>query len=128
MIDHDATISLMHTSVYIMIEDHYKTCILPAALNLWTADGSPMSSMGKATLHLWIADFKFLHTFVICDKLPDMDFLFGHRPTKLYSLFYCWDFDRYLCIQREGLFSNKYQKKEGPTQYSTSQIYTEESP
>ena len=60
-----------------MIEDCYKTCILPAAVNLQTADGSPMSSMGKATLHLWTADFIFSCTFVICDRLPDADFLFG---------------------------------------------------
>ena len=65
-----------------MIEDHYKTYILPASLNLQTADGSHMSSMAKATHHLQIADFKFLHTFVICDKLPNADFHFWHRPTK----------------------------------------------
>ena len=47
LIDSGATISLMCTSVYNMIEDHYKTCILPAALNLWTAEGSLLSFMGK---------------------------------------------------------------------------------
>ena len=76
LIDSGAMISLMCTSVYNMIEDHYKTCILPAALYLWTADRSPMSSMGKPTLHLWKADFNFIHTFVICDKVPDADFLY----------------------------------------------------
>ena len=64
-----------------MIEDHYKTCILPAALNLQTADGSLMSSMEKAILHLQIADFKSLHTSVICDKLPEA--VFCYRPIKI---------------------------------------------
>ena len=60
-----------------MIEDCHKTSTLSTALNLQTAAWSPMSSMGNAPLHLQIADFKFSHTFVICDKLPDADFLFG---------------------------------------------------
>ena len=40
-----ATVSLMHTSVYNMIENYYKTNILPTAICLSTADGSPMASM-----------------------------------------------------------------------------------
>ena len=51
LIDSGATISLICKSVYNLMEDHYKTYILPAAFNLWTADGSSMSSMGKASLH-----------------------------------------------------------------------------
>ena len=89
LIDSGATISLMCTNVYNMIEDHYKTCILPVAVNLWKGDGSPMSSTGKATLHLQIADFKVWRTFVICDKLPEADFLFGIDLQKWYSLSYC---------------------------------------
>ena len=68
LIDSGATIALMCTNVYNMIEDCYNTCIMPAVLNLWTADGSPMSSMGKANCHIQRADLKFLHTYVICDK------------------------------------------------------------
>ena len=34
LIDSAVAISLMHTSVYNMIEDHYKTSILPAVVNL----------------------------------------------------------------------------------------------
>ena len=48
----------MHTMVYNMVEHHYKTSVLPIAIHLKTADGSPMSLMGKASLHLCIADFK----------------------------------------------------------------------
>ena len=35
-----------------MIGDYYKASIQPAEIQLSTADGSPMSSMGKVTLHL----------------------------------------------------------------------------
>ena len=77
LIDSGATIYLMCTNVYNMIEDCYNTCILPAAVNLHTADRSPMSATGKATLHLQIADLKFSYTFVICDRLPKADFIFG---------------------------------------------------
>ena len=122
-----AAISLMDTSMYSMIEDHYKTLILSATLNLWTADGSPMSSMGKATLHLWIEDFKFSHTFVICDKLPEADFLFRIDIQQLYSLSYCWDSDRHLFIQREGSFLTYTRNKED-LHNSTSQIYAEDYP
>ena len=74
--DSGAALSLVHTSIYSMIEDHYKTKIVPAAVNLNAADGSAMCSLGKATLHLHIAKCKFSHTFVICDKLPDTDIVY----------------------------------------------------
>ena len=47
LIDPGYAISLMCTNVYNMIEDHYKTCLLPAALTIQTADESPMSPIGK---------------------------------------------------------------------------------
>ena len=50
--DSGAVISLMCMNVYNMIEDHYKTSVLPAAIDLKTVDGSPMSLLGKATIHL----------------------------------------------------------------------------
>ena len=58
---------MVHTCVYNMIEDHYKTKILPAVVHLRTADISSMSSLGEATLLIHIANFKFSHTFIICD-------------------------------------------------------------
>ena len=91
LIDSGAALSLAHTSAYNMIEDHYKTKILPAAVHLKTADGSSMSSLGKAALLLHTANFKFSHIFVICDKLPDTDILFGIDIQKRYSLSYSWD-------------------------------------
>ena len=56
LIHSEAAISLAHTSVYYVIEDHYKTKILPAVVHLKPADGSSMSSLGKATLHLCITN------------------------------------------------------------------------
>ena len=38
LIDSGAALSLAHTSVYNMIEDYYKTKILPAAVHLKTVD------------------------------------------------------------------------------------------
>ena len=87
-----------------MIEDHYKTKILPAGAHLKTADRSAMSSLGKATLHLHIANFKFSHKFIICDKPPDKDILFDIDIQKRYSQSYSWDVDKQLFIQRESSF------------------------
>ena len=41
------------------------------------ADGSPMTTLGITALHLRIADFKFTHNFIIFDRLPDTEILFG---------------------------------------------------
>ena len=51
------------------------TAIQATSLQLNTADGSP--ALGIATLQLQTADFKFSHNFIICDKLPDTELLFG---------------------------------------------------
>ena len=87
-----------------MIEDHYEASIMPTAIHLRTADGSPMSLIGKSTLLLWIADFKFSHTLIFCNRSPETDFLFDIDLEKQCSLSYCWDSNKYLFIQREGSF------------------------
>ena len=102
--DSGAALSLANTGVYNMIGDHYKTKILPAAVHVKRADGSSMAPLGKATLHLHIANFKFSHTFIICDRLPETDILFVIDIQKRYSLSYSWDSDKQLFIQMEGLF------------------------
>ena len=104
LIDSRVALSLVCTSVYNMIEDCYETKILPAAVHLETDVGSSMSSLGKATIHLCIAKFKFSHTFIICDNLLDTDIIFGIDIQKGYSLSYSWDSDKQLFIQREGSF------------------------
>ena len=95
MFDSKAVLSLAHTSIYNMIKDHYKTKLLPAAVHLKTADGSAMCSLGKATLHFHTYNFKFFHTFIIWDKVPDTDILFATDIQKTYSLSYTWDADNY---------------------------------
>ena len=42
-----------------------------------TADGLPMTALGMTALHLRIAEFKFTHNFIICDRLPDTEMIFG---------------------------------------------------
>ena len=39
LIDSEAALLLVHTRVYNIIEDHYKTKILPAVVHLKTVDG-----------------------------------------------------------------------------------------
>ena len=60
LIDSRAALLLVCTSVYNMIEDQYKTKILPAAVHLETMDGSAMSLLGKAALHLHTLTSSFL--------------------------------------------------------------------
>ena len=97
--DSAAALLLVHISIYDMIEDQYKTKILPAEVHLKTVNDSVMSSLGKAILYLHIANFKFSHTFIICDKLLDTDILFGIDIQRgKYSLSYSWDVDKQLFI------------------------------
>ena len=55
-------------------------------------------------LHLQIADFKFTHNFVICNRLPDMEIIFGIDIQKKFSLSYAWDKEKNCYIQRGGKF------------------------
>ena len=41
-----------------------------------------MTPLGMTTLQLRIADFKFTHNFIICDRLPEMELLFGINVQK----------------------------------------------
>ena len=36
-----------------------------------------MMTLGITALHLRIADFKFTHNLIICDRLPGTEILFG---------------------------------------------------
>ena len=77
LIDSGAAISLLQYSTYQNIEDSFKTPIHPTTAKLNTAHGSPMTALGMTALHLWIAEFKFTHNFVICNRLPDTEIIFG---------------------------------------------------
>ena len=73
-------------------------------MHLITVDGSPMTALGITTLQLQIADFKFSHTFIICDSLPNTKILFGIDVQKKFTVSYTWDQERNCCIQKEDRF------------------------
>ena len=63
-----------------------------------------MSALGSTALHLWIAEFKFTHNFIICDQLPETELIFGIDIQKKFSLSYAWDKEKNCYIQRNGKF------------------------
>ena len=56
------------------------------------------------SLHLRIADFKFTHNFVICNRLPGTQIIFAIDIQKKFSLSYAWDKEKNCYIQRDGKF------------------------
>ena len=90
LIDSGAAISLIRHSTYKQIEDCYKTPIQPTAAKLNTTDGSLTTTLGSTALHLHIADFKFIHDFLICNQIPDTELIFGIDNQKKFSLSYAW--------------------------------------
>ena len=104
LIDSGTAISLLRYSTYKKIEDCYKTPIQPTTAKLDTADGSPMMALGSTALHLWIAEFKFTHNFIICNQLPETEHIFGIDIQKKFSLSYAWDKDKNCYIQWNGKF------------------------
>ena len=104
LINSGVTISLLRYSTYQSIEDSYKTPLQPTTAKSNTADDSPMTVLGMTALHLWIAEFKFTHNFVICDRLPDMEIIFGIDIQKKFLLSYAWDKEKNCYIQRDGKF------------------------
>ena len=75
------------------IEDCYKTPKQPPTAKLNTADGSCMMALESTALHLWIAEFKFTHNFIICDQLHESELIFGIDIQKTFSLSYALDKD-----------------------------------
>ena len=65
-----------------------KTPIQPTTAKLNTADGSPMSAIGTIALHLRIAEFKFMHNFIIYDQLPGTELIFDIDMQRKISLSY----------------------------------------
>ena len=104
LIDSGATISLLQYSTYKNIEDSDKTSTQPTTAKLKTSDGSPMTTLGMIALHLRIAEFKFTHNFVICDRLQDTEIIFGIDIQKKFSLSHIWDKEKNCYIQRDGKF------------------------
>ena len=63
-----------------------------------------MMALGSTALHLWIAEFKFTHNFIICGQLPETELIFGIHIQKKFSLSYAWDKEKNCYIQRNGKF------------------------
>ena len=70
-----AAIPLIRYSAYQHIDDSLKTSIQPTTTMLNTVNGSPMMALEMTALHLRIADFKFTHNFIICDRLSDTEII-----------------------------------------------------
>ena len=104
LIDSGAAISLLQYSTYMNIEDSFKTPIHPTTAKLNTADVSPVTALGMTALHLRIAEFKFTHNFVLCNRLLDTDIIFGIDIQKKFSLSCAWDKEKNCYIQRDGKF------------------------
>ena len=60
-----------------------------------------MTALGMTVLHLRIADFKFTQNFVICNRLPDTEIIFGIDIEKKFSISYAWDRSKNCYIQKE---------------------------
>ena len=86
-----AAISLLRYFTYKNIDDSFKTPIQPTTAKL-------------TALHLRIAEFKFTHNFIICNRLLDMEIIFGIDIQKKFSLSYAWDKGKNCYIQRDGKF------------------------
>ena len=102
LINSRATISLVRYSTYKNTDNNKNTAIQSTWIHLNTADGSPMIALGITTLQLWMVDFKFSHSFFICDRLPNTEILFGIDVQKEFALSYTWDWERNCYIQMEG--------------------------
>ena len=122
LIDSGAAISLLRYSVYKNIGDSYKTPIQPTTAKLNTADGSPMTALGMTALHLRIAEFKFTHNFIICNRLPDTELIFGIDVQKKFSIFYAWDKEKNCYIQKEGKFLTYTRNSEQKTTIGTVKL------
>ena len=63
-----------------------------------------MTALGMTGIHLRIAEFQFMHNFIICDRLPDTEIIFGIDVQKKFSLSYPWDKKKICYIQKDGRF------------------------
>ena len=105
LIDSEADISVLWYSTYKNIGDSYKTPIQPTTAKLNTADGSLMTALGMTDLHLRIAELKFTHNFVIFDRHPDTEIIFGIDIQKKFSLSYAWEKEKTVMYKGMANFS-----------------------
>ena len=91
LINSGAAISLIRYSTYQHIDNSFKTPIHPTTAKLNTANGSQMTALVMTALHLRIADFKLTHNFVICDRFPGTELMFGIDIQMKIIISYTWD-------------------------------------
>ena len=101
LLDSGAAISLVRYSTYQNTDNSLKTAIQTTLIHLNTVDGSPMTALGITTLQLQIVDFKFLHSFIVCDRLPNIELLFGINVQKKFPISYDWYLEKKL-LHTEG--------------------------
>ena len=100
LIDSGAAILLIRYPTYQLIDDSFKTPIQATTTTWSTAEGSPMTA-----LHLRIkAEFKCTHNFIICDRLPNTEIIFGIDDKKKFSLSYAWDRQKNCYLQKDDRF------------------------
>ena len=104
LIDPGASISLIRHSTYQLIDNSFKTPIQPTTTKLNMVDGSSMTALGMTVLHLRIADFKFTHNFIICNRLLGTEIIFGIDVQKKFSISYAWDKANNCYIQKDRKF------------------------
>ena len=63
-----------------------------------------MSALGSTALHLWIAEFKFTHNFIIWTNCQKQKSFFGIDIQKKFSLSYASYKEKNCYIQRDGKF------------------------
>ena len=97
LINSGTAMSFIRYSTYQLIDGSFKTPIQPTTTMLNTADGLPMIALGMTAPHVRIADFKCTHNFIICDRLPDTEIIFGIDVQKKFSLSYAWDKEKNCC-------------------------------
>ena len=103
LIELGAAISLLWYSTYQHTDNSFKTPVQPTTAKLNTANGLPMTALGMTASHLRIASFKFTHYFVICNRLPDTEIIFGIDIQKKFSISYAWVKEKNCYIQ-DGKF------------------------
>ena len=60
-----------------------------------------MTALGMRALHVRIAEFKFTHNFIMCDRLPDMELIFGIDIQNKFFISYAWDKEKTAMSKRK---------------------------
>ena len=113
LIDSGAAMYLIRYSTNQLIDNSFKTPIQTTTTKL-NIDGLPMMALGMTALHFGIADFKFTHNFIICNRLPDTDIIFGIDIQEKFSPSYAWDKEKNCYTQKDSRFltyTRNYEEK-----------------